>query len=93
MSGERTRLTQVVFNLFDNAVKYTDPGSNISLTVERDAGAIVRCGSKPGDRARKGEIIAELDNTADKVEVDAAGKKPEHAGPIRATSRPANTRI
>jgi signal transduction histidine kinase/DNA-binding response OmpR family regulator len=36
VEGDVVRLTQVVFNLLNNAAKYTDPGGRIWLTVERD---------------------------------------------------------
>ncbi len=34
--GDATRLTQVAFNLLNNATKYTDPGGRIRMIVERD---------------------------------------------------------
>jgi two-component system, sensor histidine kinase len=43
VSGDRVRLEQVVFNLLDNAVKYTPPGGRIELSIERvDAEAVLR---------------------------------------------------
>jgi two-component system CheB/CheR fusion protein len=43
VEGDATRLTQVVFNLLNNAAKYTDPGGRIWLTVEREGEvAVVR---------------------------------------------------
>jgi len=43
VEGDLTRLTQVIFNLLNNAAKYTDPGGRIWLTVEREGEkAVVR---------------------------------------------------
>ena len=41
VEGDRTRLTQVIGNLLNNAAKYTEPGGHISLTLERDGPAAV----------------------------------------------------
>jgi signal transduction histidine kinase len=43
VEGDPTRLEQVIFNLLDNAVKYTPPGGRITLTVNSEgAAAVVR---------------------------------------------------
>jgi PAS domain S-box-containing protein len=43
VEGDAARLTQVVFNLLNNAAKYTDPGGKIWLTAEREGEeAVVR---------------------------------------------------
>jgi PAS domain S-box-containing protein len=43
VEGDATRLMQVVFNLLNNAAKYTDPNGRIWLTVEREGDrAVVR---------------------------------------------------
>jgi signal transduction histidine kinase len=36
LNGDRARLTQVLANLLNNAAKYTPPGGQIKLTLERD---------------------------------------------------------
>ncbi len=41
VSGDRTRLVQVVSNILNNAVKYTPPGGRIILRVAGDAGEAV----------------------------------------------------
>ncbi len=43
VEGDATRLTQVIFNLLNNAAKYTDAGGRIWLAVEREGDeAVVR---------------------------------------------------
>jgi PAS domain S-box-containing protein len=38
--GDLTRLAQVFANLLNNAAKYTEPGGNIELTIERHGGEV-----------------------------------------------------
>jgi CheY-like chemotaxis protein len=43
LEGDPTRLEQVIWNLLNNAAKYTDPGGRIDVRVGRDGGeAVVR---------------------------------------------------
>ena len=39
--ADRTRLSQVISNLLNNAAKYTDPGGRITLSCERDGDDVV----------------------------------------------------
>jgi PAS domain S-box-containing protein len=41
VSGDRTRLLQVIGNIFGNAVRYTPPGGHVEIAMSRDAGAVV----------------------------------------------------
>jgi signal transduction histidine kinase len=40
IEGDRTRLTQVIANLLNNAAKYQNPRGRIEVTVERDPGGV-----------------------------------------------------
>lgn len=43
LNADPHRMTQIAANLLNNAAKYTEPGGNISLTVEnRDEAAVIR---------------------------------------------------
>ncbi|MBS0581044.1 MAG: HAMP domain-containing protein [Proteobacteria bacterium] len=41
VTGDRARLKQVVVNLLDNAIKYTPPGGQVSLSVRREGATAV----------------------------------------------------
>ena len=43
LSCDRARLVQVVANLLNNAAKYTDPGGNIWLSVQREGTHLLLC--------------------------------------------------
>lgn len=43
LTGDPTRLEQVVVNLLNNAAKYTDEGGQIRLTVDQEGGDVVLC--------------------------------------------------
>lgn len=38
--ADRRRLEQAVLNLLDNAIKYTDPGGQVSLSVDKEPGQV-----------------------------------------------------
>jgi heavy metal sensor kinase len=41
VEGDRSRMTQVVVNLLDNAIKYTQPGGSVNLATREGAGLAV----------------------------------------------------
>jgi PAS domain S-box-containing protein len=72
VEGDATRLTQVVFNLLNNAAKYTDPGGRIWLAVEREGDrAVVRVcdngsGMKPDLVPRVFDLFTQGERTLDR---------------------------
>jgi two-component system CheB/CheR fusion protein len=72
VEGDATRLTQVVFNLLNNAAKYTAPRGKIGLTIERDADqAVLRVhdngiGMKPNLVPRVFDLFSQGERTLDR---------------------------
>jgi PAS domain S-box-containing protein len=72
VDGDKTRLAQAVCNLMTNAVKYSDPGSPIRLTVDREANeAVIRVKDQgvgiPADMLpRVFDLFTQVDRTLEK---------------------------
>ncbi len=70
VDGDATRLAQVVGNLLTNAAKYSDPGSTIALTLERQGSKAVLSvrdhgiGIAPADVPRLFEMFAQIGNAS-----------------------------
>jgi multidrug resistance efflux pump len=54
---------------------YAEPRSEVRRLTFKSGGLVARCGPKPGDRVRQGEVIAELDDTAARASADTARRK------------------
>ena len=73
VDGDPTRLEQVIFNLLDNAVKYTPPGGRITLTMEAEGNfAVLRVvdtgsGMSPDVLSRAFEPFMQADPTLDRA--------------------------
>ncbi|HRI53322.1 MAG TPA: hybrid sensor histidine kinase/response regulator, partial [Pseudomonadota bacterium] len=73
MFADRTRLSQVISNLLNNAAKYTDPGGRITLGCERDAAEIVirvrdtGIGISPELLPRVFDLFVQADRAADRA--------------------------
>lgn len=69
VAGDPTRLEQVIANLLHNAIKYTDPGGKIDLTLERQgADALLRVrdsgiGMTPDVLARVFDLFMQADGS------------------------------
>jgi two-component system phosphate regulon sensor histidine kinase PhoR len=65
--GDEEKLTQVLVNLLDNAVKYTEPGGSVDVTVRASDGKVIisvrdtGIGIPPGDRDRIFERFYRVD--------------------------------
>ena len=59
VEGDRVRLVQVLTNLLDNAIKYTEPGGQIALTVEGDSeDCVIRV--RDSGRGIDGDLLSQI---------------------------------
>ena len=56
-------------------IGYVEPRSELRRLTFKASGVIARCGPKPGERVRRGEAVAELDDATAKVVVEGARRK------------------
>ncbi len=67
VEGDEEKLTQVLVNLLDNAVKYTEPGGTVEVSVRANNGRAIICvrdtgiGIPPADRDRIFERFYRVD--------------------------------
>ncbi|MFA9460901.1 ATP-binding protein [Thiohalorhabdus sp. Cl-TMA] len=73
-TGDAVRLTQILANLLDNAVKYTDPGGNIRLVGDRENGRI-RFRVRDDGRGVSPEHLARLFDDFDRGGLRSTGPK------------------
>ena len=72
--GDLVRLTQVLSNLLGNAAKYTDPGGQIGVVLEKDAAeAVLRVrdsgrGLEPADLKNLFDLFYQLERNFDRAE-------------------------
>jgi PAS domain S-box-containing protein len=73
IEGDPTRLEQIVTNLLNNAVKYTEPGGQITLTVAREDGqAVLRVrdtgiGISPEMQQTVFDLFVQVDHSLDRA--------------------------
>jgi PAS domain S-box-containing protein len=74
VSGDRERLAQVAANLLSNAAKYSDRGSRISISAQRDVAEIVLnvqdpgIGIEPGRLSQIFELFAQAPQALDRAQ-------------------------
>ena len=74
VDADNTRLTQVFANLLNNAAKYTEPGGDIRLTVERQGGEVVVAvsdtgvGISPAMLPRVFDMFSQVDRSLEKAQ-------------------------
>ena len=80
LEADPTRLEQVLWNLLNNAAKYTEPGGQIALSAEREGGEVVL-------RVRDNGIGIEAGDAAPALRDVRPGRRAPGARPGRAGDR------